>query len=279
MKQLYIILTFLLLSTTLCQGQNDPLTLAKLIFARDSFPNLDKHVTGEYNGHPNGTDLPTNVTTDFLLLGQDEKTAVINITITDSAKQAFDGYLHFVKDDVWKVTSFRALALTGMIAQIKDMLENMTEAQIDSTIEQSKTDTIGFAMFKSKEEYKLKLGNTRLTLASDKELVNHFNENKREFNRLKDSILIEIRNVKVDEEREMKVGEQFQSDCESLFISFITAGGYQFGECINFLIGGMVDNTVGYIYAPNKNDIPKMSPHRIIMLREIGNGWYLYKTT
>ena len=110
MKQLFTI--FILLSTVYCQGQSDsPLTLVKTIFARDSFPNLVKHITGEYNGHPNGTDLPANVKTDFLLLGQDEKRAVVNMTITDSLGKEFDTYVHLIKDSIWKVTAFRALAM------------------------------------------------------------------------------------------------------------------------------------------------------------------------
>ena len=48
---------------------------------------------------------------------------------------------------------------------------------------------------------------------------------------------------------------------------------------LNFLIGGITDNSVGYLYIKNKKDVPKMNPARFIMIREIGDGWYLYKTT
>jgi hypothetical protein len=41
----------------------------------------------------------------------------------------------------------------------------------------------------------------------------------------------------------------------------------------------MIDNTVGYFYEPDKTKIPEINPSEIIMIREIGDGWYMYKTT
>ena len=32
-------------------------------------------------------------------------------------------------------------------------------------------------------------------------------------------------------------------------------------------------------FVKDKKDVPEMNPSRIIMIREIGNGWYIYKTT
>jgi len=50
-------------------------------------------------------------------------------------------------------------------------------------------------------------------------------------------------------------------------------------DCLGFTVGGMIDNTVGYFYLEDKNKLPKMNTSRIIMIRKIGDGWYLYKTT
>lgn len=287
MKLLITLLTFAFFATASCQtstttnnnNNNNPLFLVKTIFAKDSFPDLDKHITGEYNGHPNGTDFPDNVTTDFLLLEQNEKTAVVNLTITDSLGQEFDTYLHLKKDSLWKVTAFRALAMTGMLEEIHKELKSMTDAQIDTIIEFSKKDTLGYSMFKSKTEYEYELGKTGLIIASDNELVSHFNKNKSTFEDIKNSVLHEISSLKIDQERETAVGEKLKAKYHSLFISSIQIGGFQFGNALNFVIGGMIDNTVGYLFVPEKEYLPKMNPSRIIMIRELGNGWYLYKTT
>ncbi len=280
MKQLFSIITIVLLSTFYCQGQVDnPLALVKTIFAKDSFPDLYNHVAGEYNGHPNGTDLPSNITTDFLLLNQNEKTAVVNLTITDSLGHEFDTYLHLKKDSIWKILAIRALAMTGLIEEINKELKSMTDAQIDTIIEFSKKGTLGYSMFKSRKEYEYELGRTGLIIASDNELILHFKKNESDFELIKNSILLEIDSLKIDQEREIRIGEKLKPNYNSLFISSIKIGGFQFGNALNFVIGGMIDNTVGYLFVQKKEDLSKMNPCRIIMIREIGSGWFLYKTT
>jgi len=280
MRKYYYILAINLLLSTFCQAQIDPMTLVKTVFARDTFPELENHITGEYKGHPTGTDLPENVMRDYLLLGENENTAVVNLTIIDSIGVEFDTYLHLVKEEnIWKIEAFRALAMTGIIAQVKDELEKMTEAQVDSMIEQSKKDTTAFSMFKSKEDYQFELSNSRLILESDSNIIKHFQENEIEFNRIKDSVQKEVVQIEIEEEIIQTIGTNYKQEYRKLLISSISTGGYELGNCINFRIGGMIDNTVGYLYVKNKKDVPDMNPSRIIMVREIGNGWYIYKTT
>lgn len=279
MKRVYTLFILLFVSITLAQGQTDPLSLSKAIFSRDSFPALQEHITGEYSGHPNGTDLPINSTTDFLLLDQNEKSAVVNVTITDSAGSSFDGYLHFIKTDNWKVTAFRALAMTGFIENIHDMLKNMTHFEIDSMIRLSNSGNSDHYLFKSKEEYLFELGNTQLTIQSDQEIIEHFLQNENEFNRIKDKIIRDIQSTEIDSESSMKVGEKHIDSLRKIYISSVYTGGFEFGDCLDFLIGGMIDNKVGYLFAKEKSDLPRMNPNRIIMIREIGKGWYMYKTT
>jgi hypothetical protein len=127
MRKLSIILGVICLIVLDSRGQNDPLALAKTIFARQTFRDLEKHVTGEYNGRPNGTNLPMNVTTIFELLDQNDKVAVVAMTIIDSTGKAFDTYLHFVNEKVWKVTAFRALAVTGIYGEIIASYEKMNK--------------------------------------------------------------------------------------------------------------------------------------------------------
>ena len=113
----------------------------------------------------------------------------------------------------------------------------------------------------------------------DKNIKKHFWENQSEFEKLKNYALKQIENQNIDEERSIKLIEDLKANYERLFISSVSTGGYELGNCINFLIGGILDNSVGYIYVKDKKDLPEMNPDRIIMLREIGNGWYIYKTT
>lgn len=134
-------------------------------------------------------------------------------------------------------------------------------------------------MFKSKQDYNLELINAKLTLELDDNIVKHFLTNRAEFERLKNLALTQLEKEKVYEERRIKLIENYKADYKRLFISSVSTGGYELGNCINFLIGGMLDNTVGYIYVKDKKDLPEMNPNRIIMIKEIKNGWYIYKTT
>jgi hypothetical protein len=264
-------ITFLILLLCLAKfsyGQEyyEPLDLAKKIFGKEKFRGIKKYVTGEYNGRPNGTDLGKGSSTKFILLEQTNKSAVVNMTIVGSGGKGLDTYLHFEKEGVWKVNAFRALALTGIIEQAKLELEKMTQQQIDT-------------VYSSGAEYSFRLGNTRLILELDDNIIKHFLANQQEFERIKNLALKQLENETVDEERSVELVENLKQDYQNIFIQSVSTGGYELGNVIDFLIGGMVDNTVGYIYVSDKKDLPRMNPDRIIMIREIGNGWYLYKTT
>ena len=275
-KTIYILLFTLI--GNLCFGQNiKPIDLAKKLLNKEVFENLEKYSTGEFKGHPNGQDLSENVKLNFRLLNQSENTAVVNITIKDSIGKGFDAYLHFKKDSIWKINAFRALAMTGILEQIKNEFEKMSESEIDSLIISEKDSE--HKMFETKDDFQFQLENIKLTLEFDDNIINHFKENQMEFERLKDLALKELETKKKDDERSSKLLGDLNSEYKKILISSISTGGYQLGNCIEFLIGGMVDNTVGYFYLKEEQDLPKMNPSRIIMIRKIGNGWYMYKTT
>lgn len=128
-------------------------------------------------------------------------------------------------------------------------------------------------------EYEYQVGKYGLIIASDNKLISHFKKNKSKFDLLKNAILLEIDTLQIDHEKEIGVGESLEVNYNSLFISSINIGGWQFNNALNFVIGGMIDNTVGYLFVQKKEDLPVISPNRIIMIREIDDGWYLYKTT
>lgn len=275
------LLTILTLTATLsCFGQNyEPMDLAKKLFGKEKFGKKNKYITGEYKeskGKPNGRNLHKEATTQFTLIEQTEETAVVAMTILDKSGNGLDTYLHFKKDNVWKMSAFRALALTGIIEQVKMELEKMTPQEIDEII----ADTTR-RMFASREEYDFELGNAKLTLELDDNIIKHFVANQAEFERLKNLALQQLEKEEVKENRRLELIESERNNYRKLFISSVSTGGYELGNCncIDFLIGGILDNTVGYFYMREKKDLPKMNPDRIIMIREIGNGWYIYKTT
>lgn len=276
-----VVLALTTLGLTQVHGQTEePLDVAKKVFGKERLSTIENYIVGEYQGQPNGQDLPKGSTTKFLLLGQTEKTAVVNLTVIDSTGHGLDTYLHFKKDTTWKISAFRTLAMTGIIGQMVAELEKMTPQQVDAIIQQSKENTEdGFAIFTSREDYTFQVGKAKLLLEVDDNIANHFLANRAEFERLKNLALREIDTGKFDKESSEALVENEKENYRKLFISSISTGGYELGNCIVFLIGGMMDNTVGYIYVQDKKDVPTMSPSQVIMIREIGNGWYMYKTT
>jgi len=178
------------------------------------------------------------------------------------------------------MNAFRALAMTNIIEEMVLELEKIQPQQIDEIIKQSKKTTEeANVMFTSKEDYDFQLGNARLTLELDENITKHFLKNRAEFERIKNGALKQLETEKVKKEWSIKLVENLKPDYQKLFISSISTGGYEIGNCINFLIGGILDNAVGYLFVKDKKDLPQMKPDAIIMIKEIGNGWYIYKTT
>lgn len=249
-----------------------PLDVAQSVFSKEGFPDVKKYATGEYEGDFSGKDLADSLTTKFTLLEQKENTAVVAMTVLTPSGKGGDFYLHFGKDKFWKIYAVRGLAMTGIIEGALHEIENMTPQQVDEAIKQGQ--------FKSKEDYDFSLGNSRLTLALDDDIIKHFEKHKAEFESIKNAALEQLKTIKIRENGSTRMIENLKPDYRKLFISGVRYDDYLVGgNCLSFTIGGMLDNTVGYLYASNKIDLPEMSPNRLIMLKEIGDGWYLYKTT
>jgi len=279
MKSSSIFLGVICLSILSCNGQDDPLTLAKTIFARQKFENINKHVTGEYNGTPNGTDLPNNVNIVFELLDKNDKVAVVAMTIVDSTGKAFDTYLHFVNDNVWKVTAFRALALTGIYGEILSNYDKMTQSQRDSLnlVQEKVIELPGYSYKPKPIDWTIK--NARLVLSSDKDLIDYFKKNEEKFEALKDGLLskgILQSNKRLEE---LDGSKLFQNQIDILLIDNVGRSTFGSPKNLEFVIGGMTDNSVGYLFVKDIRNKPSMTPNEFIMIREIGNGWYLFKTT
>jgi hypothetical protein len=279
MVRMTICLIFLFLSVSVVLGQVfEPLDLAKKIYGRDSFPDLANYIKGEYEGKPNGSDLPPDAGLKFLLLGQTENKAVVAMTILNPSGKGLDTYLHFEKDTIWKMIAFRSLAMTGLIEGAVAELEKMTPQQVEEHIKMAKKHK-GMSVISSRDDYEFELGNGKLTIDLDDNIIKHFLANKAAFERIRDLAYKELETKKPDEENATKLVKEFKAEYRKLFISLVSYGGYETGDCLRFLIGGMLDNTVGYIYVKDKKQLPEMNDARIIMVREIGDGWYIYKTT
>jgi len=278
---LLIISTALVVFQTTFGQEYKPVELAQKIFGKDTLFNIKPYCTGEYQGEPNGRNINPKVVLKFVTLGLTDSTAVIAMTITDSTGVGIDTYLHFQKDTTWKICAFRALAMTAMLEKMLNDLEKMTDTDIENAIKQSKKAKTEDAKFlTSREDYNYQIGNIRLTLELDENIIKHFKTNYTIFDSLKSEALLEIKRRSLTPANKIDLLKSQKTKYRSVFISNVLYGDFEVcRSCVTFYIGGILDNTVGYIYAPDKADLPKMSPDNVIMLKEIAGGWYIFKTT
>lgn len=125
------------------------------------------------------------------------------------------------------------------------------------------------------EEEKSLFANLKLTLAPDKELKTWFSENSKLLSKLTASLRAKNNNIAFYVRRDDK---QFPEAAELLRKLNLSSASVEANGNIEFIIGGVTDNTVGFVYSPSKNP-PKISPSSYIWVEEVGTNWYLFRTT
>jgi hypothetical protein len=145
----------------------------------------------------------------------------------------------------WKLFAMRYLSLTGIIEQSVLALR---------------------AQATRKPEEQAQLDNMELTLACDRELRRHFLSHRAEFEQLRQQA------VPGDKPSS---GASRAKLIQSLHLERVDIRGM--GD-IDFTIGGITDNTVGYLYSSSDSP-PAISPSEYIWVEKIAPRWYLYRTT
>lgn len=289
-----------------------PLKVAKKIFSPQADTLfISQHSTGDYSGHPNGEEFPAGVKPSFRVLQQTAVKSVIAMNVSNVGPYA-DKYLFFTKESHrWKLYAIAAPTLARLHNRRKQDMEALTSIQVDSILNEAKQ--YSDPEYKTREEFDFKLNSLRLKLAPDDTLVAHFNRHKPEFDSLLKVALMQnfFSPVKFKAFRRKPYqiigpagdtvqmphfdfkaysdstapqvydgGEQSftfspsHSRYSPLLISNITSGGFLPKECIDFHI---LYDQVGYLYVADEKDLPELNPDKVMMLRKLGNGWYLYK--
>jgi hypothetical protein len=129
------------------------------------------------------------------------------------------------------------------------------------------------------------VGNLRLWTAADADIAAHFTRNKADFQEL----LRVVRAGKYFEPTTPAFAAAFEQAANNqpvvrallrkLFLARVTRRDTGCDTCLEFVIGGKLNSTVGLLYQSRPAALPAMSPEHLIVLKPLGNGWYLYKTT
>lgn len=167
--------------------------------------------------------------------------------------QITDVYFYLQNNNGWKVNAVRLLSLTGIIERIYLGLK----AKPNLTAE---------------EKYLFE--NSKLTLASDKELQQWFLKNESSLNKISFLLKNAGKYTTVNAERNSKQFPEVRKLLKKLNLGTVNV---EENGSIKFVIGGITDNTVGFIYT-NKQP-PEISPSFYIWIEEVSPKWYLFRTT
>jgi len=162
-------------------------------------------------------------------------------------------YLRQGPDGHWTIEAARTLALTGLTRELRRMLRAIPHRTAD---------------------LEAGLRNAELTLASDQALRTWFAENRASLERLRG--IAEGGGTPPDEVERVVESPQVTrllGDLHAILVRISHVG------VVSVTIGGILDNSVGFLHAPNPAVVPAIDPSDHIWIEPVGDGWYLFKTT
>jgi hypothetical protein len=216
--------------------------------------------------------------------------SVARIQAVEKNSRVVDLYFYLKFDDGWKIRSMRAMAQTGFLEAINTTLKSKAALTV---------------------EEKESLANTELVLSSDKMLTEWFQKNRAALDKLSALAILETKKKPVKAippPRKIKNGanvavvinsmaQGVSEEDEPRTIESITQNTKKFPKTavllktlhlsaletksngnIEITIGGITDNSVGFVYSPAKTP-PLIDGWRYIWVEEVAPGWYLYRTT
>lgn len=212
-----------------------------------------------------------NPAINAVLIEEKQESAVVSVNVSEGDLSE-DVYLYFKYSDGWKLEAQRGLALSGFIYMAVKEWEKKTPEQLQEYI--SNGGNI--------DEMNDLINTSKLLLKDDEQVMQHFRNNRNEFNNFLEEAKLHVKKINFADKDEYKVHPTIDEYKKKLFISQVSKESVRWGNFPNvyfFSIGGMVDNTAGYLYAESKEDLPSIDKSSFIIIKEIGDGWYLYKTT
>ena len=254
-----------------------PLRIAEQFVAPEGWPAMKQYlcceVAGQAKARTLGQQIPARQQRKCELVRQDSVMAVVAVELRDSAQRR-DFYLHFRRDSTgWTLAAIRSLAMTHLGPPMVDLLTSLPPAEVAAYNRKHPDASHAFTV-----------GNLRLWTSADADIAAHFRRHRSEFQKLL---------------RRLQAGKFFTAEpgpsepateqaanadlavhtlLRRLFLGRVTRHAPACGSCLAFVIGGKTTSTVGLLYQPVAALLPAMQPNGVIVLRPLGEGWYLYKT-
>jgi hypothetical protein len=164
-----------------------------------------------------------------------------------------DIYLYLTRpaSGAWSIQAIRALALPPFVATLRN----------DLTQRVSRTD---------KDEHML--AQIDLMMRSDAQMRQWFAENRLRLDAVRTIALAD---------RGGTGARRIEGDAARKALDEIHASALDLSEtgAVVVTLGGIVDNAVGFLFAPHAGAEPQIGSSSYIWVEPVGNGWFLFKTT
>jgi hypothetical protein len=204
------------------------------------------------------------------LIQQDEYSAVVSVNLSEG-EYSEDCYLYFINNNGWKLEAMRELALPGFIYAYRKMIESMTEEEKINMQKEGRW-----------EDIQNDLKEITLLLKDDKALIKHFEDNREKFMLfLSEAKKLIPANSQYSISRNDSIPslDAYGKELTITYIEKDHCSNTKIPGAVSFVIGGVLDNTAGYMYLEDTANLPEISKSGIIILKPMGGGWYLFKTT
>ena len=254
-----------------------PLRIAEQFVAREGWPPLKSYLCCEAAGQAKtqslGQQIPPRVARTCQLVRQDSTTAVVAVELRDSVSRR-DFYLHFRNGEAgWKLGAIRNLAMTHLGPPMVALLAAMPPAEVAA-----------YDLKHPDADHAFTLGNLRLWTSADADIAAHFYRNQTKFQQLVQLVqkggyfAAAMAPGEATDEQAANADPAVHALLRQLYLGRVTRRATNCGSCLAFVIGGKTDSTVGLLYQPQPAQLPAMHPDGLMVLRPLGDGWYLYKT-
>jgi hypothetical protein len=247
-RLLFALLAPTLFSCSALGAERSPADIVSAFFGKENVSDKKDWFAGEIIITPAGPKtigqaLPPDVRVSQRPLLQSSDHAIYAVVLTRNG-ESLDWYAYLSRSNGdWRLEAVRSLMLPGFVGQLYTVLRDKKQRT---------------------PEEELQFRNLDLTGRSDEQLRAYFAAHQVELEEIKDHFL-------------KRGGDDgIKQKTEALYL-----GGVQRNEtgCIEIVIGGFMDNFVGYMFVPDGKSPPSIDRSNYIMIDRIAGRWYLYKTT
>ncbi|HEU4718446.1 MAG TPA: hypothetical protein VFU15_11455 [Bacteroidia bacterium] len=249
-----------------------PVQIVQLYVSPNGFPGKMKFFCCElyqewYADKTLGQQLPANVQRDVKVIYEDTIHAAVSVWLHDSVTSK-DIYFYLVHNQTWAVYAARSLAYTDVAVNQLKKMDSIPLADRGKTYTDAHGRTFAFEH-----------DNLTLWGGSDTNLVQFFRQNEKTFNAVQKRMTKKGYYGRNDT---LVNGAMKDKKIKSLSQKILIRGFQSdklYPGAVFYMLGGVSDNSVGYMYQPDATKVPNMTEKHFILVRPLGNGWYLFKTT